>query len=166
MRGDHRDFEGKISRVDLGDYRIYVEGLSREKVDGTTIFVPVHPSKVMVTHLNLDDKWRKEILEAKKEAFKKPKVARAKPLAGAEEKPPEIAKVEEAVEEKTVAEEKAKPEEKPKVRPTKRKRRIVKRKPAEKPETKVKEAAPKEEKPAPKKRTRRKASKPVEEGEG
>ncbi|MBX5321030.1 MAG: 50S ribosomal protein L24 [Candidatus Bathyarchaeia archaeon] len=68
MRGERKGFEGKVSRVDRESYRIYVEGLTREKVDGTTIFVPVHPSKVMITKLNLDDKWRKKILERKKRA--------------------------------------------------------------------------------------------------
>src|SRR5512136_104081 len=42
MRGDHKGFEGKITRVDRSKFRIYVEGLTREKVDGTAIFVPVH----------------------------------------------------------------------------------------------------------------------------
>ena len=71
MRGEHKGFEGKITRVDRREYRIYVEGLTREKVDGTTIFVPVHPSKVRITRLNLEDKWRKKILERKKVAGKK-----------------------------------------------------------------------------------------------
>ncbi|MEM3673031.1 MAG: 50S ribosomal protein L24 [Candidatus Bathyarchaeia archaeon] len=70
MRGDHKGFEGKITRVDRKKFRIYVEGLTREKVDGSTIFVPVHPSKVMITRLNLDDKWRKGVLERKKVARK------------------------------------------------------------------------------------------------
>src|SRR3990170_6609145 len=67
MRGDHAGFEGKIQRVDLSEYRVYVEGLTREKVDGTAIFVSVHPSKVMIKNLGLDDKWRKEILKRKQE---------------------------------------------------------------------------------------------------
>jgi len=71
MRGDHKGFEGKIARIDRKKYRIYVEGLTREKVDGTTIFVPLHPSKVMIKNLNLDDGWRKKILERKKAAPKK-----------------------------------------------------------------------------------------------
>ncbi len=71
VRGDHKGVEGKIMRVDLSRYRIYVEGLTREKVDGTTINVPIHPSKVIVTRLNLDDKWRKGILDSRKEALKK-----------------------------------------------------------------------------------------------
>jgi len=80
MRGDRKGFEGKIARIDRKKYRIYVEGLTREKVDGTTIFVPMHPSKVMITRLNLDDKWRKKILERKKVA-KKPPTEKAKEKA-------------------------------------------------------------------------------------
>jgi large subunit ribosomal protein L24 len=183
MRGDHKGFEGKISRVDLKNYRIYVEGLTREKVDGTTIFVPVHPSKVVVTHLNLDDKWRKEILEAKKGAFKKPREAPAKPKVKPEEKPPEVAEVKEAVEEKRV-EEKPAVEEKPKKKRVARaKPKTAKKKVTEKPEMKPKKAAKEEEKPkaakeeekpkaakeeekpkAEKKRTRRKTAEKTEEG--
>jgi len=80
MRGDHVGFEGKVSRVDLKRYRIFLEGLTREKVDGTNIFVSVHPSKVMIRNLKLDDKWRKGIVERKKEVElpkKKKKVAKA-----------------------------------------------------------------------------------------
>ncbi len=66
MRGDHEGFEGKVSRVDLANYRIFVEGLTREKVDGTVIFISIHPSKVLIKTLNLDDKWRKRILQRKK----------------------------------------------------------------------------------------------------
>jgi len=64
MRGDRKGLEGKVTRVDKKKYRIFVEGVTREKVDGTTTFVPIHPSKVMITGLNLDDKWRRESLKA------------------------------------------------------------------------------------------------------
>jgi large subunit ribosomal protein L24 len=66
QRGDNKGFEGKISRVDLKSYRIYIEGLTREKVDGTNIFTPVHPSKVMIRNLNLDDNRRKAVIARKK----------------------------------------------------------------------------------------------------
>jgi large subunit ribosomal protein L24 len=65
LRGDRRGSEGKVTRVDRKNYRIFIEGIDREKVDGTKILVPIHPSKVMITRLNLDDKWRKKILERK-----------------------------------------------------------------------------------------------------
>ena len=65
MRGDRKGFEGKIIRVSRKKHRIYVEGVTREKVDGTSIPIPLHPSKVMVVTLNLDDKWRRESLKRK-----------------------------------------------------------------------------------------------------
>jgi len=80
LRGDRRGSEGKVTQVDRKNYRIFVEGANREKVDGTSIPVPIHPSKVMITRLNLDDKWRKKILERKAsiedEAPKKEKPAK------------------------------------------------------------------------------------------
>ena len=65
MRGDRKGTEGKISQIDRKHYRIFIEGATREKVDGTSIPVPIHPSKVMITRLNLDDKRRKQTLERK-----------------------------------------------------------------------------------------------------
>jgi large subunit ribosomal protein L24 len=72
QRGNNKGFEGKVSRVDLKAYRIYIEGLTREKVDGTNVFLAVHPSKVQIRNLNLEDKWRKDILGRKK-AIETPK---------------------------------------------------------------------------------------------
>lgn len=71
MRGDRKGLEGKIIQVDRKNYRIFVEGVTREKVDGTTIPLPIHPSKVMIINLNLDDKWRREILKRKEISEKK-----------------------------------------------------------------------------------------------
>ena len=104
MRGDRKGMEGKVTRVDRKKYRIYIEGLTREKVDGTTIFIPIHPSKVMITQLNLDDKWRRKILERKakeKIEFKEKKIEKVEE-AGEKEITPE------KIEEKTVKEKKAK----------------------------------------------------------
>jgi large subunit ribosomal protein L24 len=90
-RGDNKGFEGKVSRVDLKAFRIYIEGLTREKVDGTNIFLPIHPSKVEIRNLNLDDKWRKNILERKKaiEAPGKQEKPKAKPAKKVEKAPAE-----------------------------------------------------------------------------
>jgi large subunit ribosomal protein L24 len=96
MRGDHKGFEGKVSRVDLKRYRVYLEGLTREKVDGTTVFVALHPSKVMIKNLNLDDKVRKAVLDRKKPIIKKgAKVKKATKKAIAETKPAEEAQASE-----------------------------------------------------------------------
>jgi large subunit ribosomal protein L24 len=116
-RGDNKGFEGKVSRVDLSEYRIYLEGLTREKTDGTNIFISVHPSKVQIRNLNLDDKRRKDILGRKKEIEKpereeKLKAKATKKAEKSKEQP--TAKVEEIAEEKPeeapIVEEKAIPE--------------------------------------------------------
>jgi ribosomal protein L24 len=171
MRGDHRGVEGKITRVDLAKYRIYVEGLTREKVDGTPVFLPVHPSKVVITNLNLDDKWRKKILETKKERRKTPEKAVEKLEALPVEKPIEAIEVEKAVEEKPAPKEKT-----PRKKITRKKRKTPTKKVTEKTRPKrvtektKPEAVPteKEEKPRPKrkvKRSQRKTAKKTEEEE-
>lgn len=76
-RGIFKDIEGKITRVDREKAAVYVEGVTREKSDGNTIFVPIHSSKVIITKLNLDDDWRRDIIERK--AFKPPAEAVEKP---------------------------------------------------------------------------------------
>jgi len=65
LRGDYKGYEGRVTRVDREKYRIFVDGVTREKADGTTMHVPIHHSKVEIVKLNLDDKWRKKILERK-----------------------------------------------------------------------------------------------------
>jgi large subunit ribosomal protein L24 len=85
MRGDNKGFEGKVSRVDLKAYRIYLEGLTREKVDGTNIFLAIHPSKVQIRNLVLDDKYRKDTVLGRKTApEKKKEKPKAKPAKAAE----------------------------------------------------------------------------------
>ncbi|HDH06875.1 MAG TPA: 50S ribosomal protein L24 [Thermoproteales archaeon] len=65
MRGDYAGYEGKVIKVDLKKYRIHVEGVTRRKTDGTIVYVPIHPSKVMITRLDLSDSRRREALERK-----------------------------------------------------------------------------------------------------
>lgn len=113
MRGDFKGFEGKITRIDIKDYRVYVEGLKREKVDGTAIFASIHPSKVMITKLNLEDRWRKEVLKRKKEAQKTEQVPQKPP-------PEEVAETKENAEEKS-------PKKKPKTRKKKATKKRTKR---------------------------------------
>ena len=166
VRGDHRGVEGKITRVDLAKYRVYVEGLTREKVDGTTVFLPVHPSKVVITGLNLDDKWRKKILETKKEKRKEPEKAVEKPEAKPVEKPKEVPVVEESGGVVEAVEEKPAPKkEASRKRITKTKRKTPARKVSKKTKPEAGEAE-KEEKPRPQRRTRqslRRTTKKTEE---
>lgn len=66
MRGEFTGVEGKVVKVDLRKMRIYIEGVTRQRMDGTPVMVPIHPSKVMITELDLSDPRRKELLERKK----------------------------------------------------------------------------------------------------
>ena len=150
-RGDHKGFEGKVSRVDLKAFRIYVEGLTREKVDGTNIFLPVHPSKVEIRNLNLDDKWRKNILDRKMK-IAKPEKPKAKPAKKVEKAP---AKTKAAIEEEKAIEaafeeepatEAAKEPEMPEEAPTSKKAPV--KKPAAAKKEEKAPAAKKEVKPA------------------
>jgi large subunit ribosomal protein L24 len=185
MRGDHKGFEGKITRIDLKKYRIYVEGLTREKVDGTTIFVPVHPSKLMITRLNLDDKWRKRILERKQKPQKKPQKPTKKPKPEPAQKPPETAELEQPPEEKVaeekiveekVAEEKVVEEKvaeekvtaavkRPSKKRISKRRKKAKKAAAEKKEAQAAETKAEKEPKVQRKRTRRRSTKKTEEGE-
>jgi len=64
-RGDYRDHEGKVEKVDLKNYRVIVEGVSVQKPDGNPVFHSVHPSKLKIVELDLEDDERSEIMERK-----------------------------------------------------------------------------------------------------
>jgi large subunit ribosomal protein L24 len=69
VRGDFSGVEGKVSDIDTERQRLFVEGMTREKVAGTSEKVSVHCTKVMITKLNLDDKWRADSLKESKMAI-------------------------------------------------------------------------------------------------
>lgn len=70
VRGDAKGLEGKVAKVDLTKGRIQIEGITQKKVDGSTVFVPIHPSKVEITKLDLTDKLRSATFERRKPAEK------------------------------------------------------------------------------------------------
>jgi large subunit ribosomal protein L24 len=74
LRGDYKGYEGKVTRVDRKEYKIFVEGINREKSDGTSILVPIHASKAEIIRLDLGDKRRSEIVERKKRPEQQPEV--------------------------------------------------------------------------------------------
>ncbi|MFQ6087428.1 MAG: 50S ribosomal protein L24 [Candidatus Methanofastidiosia archaeon] len=65
MRGDFRFHEGEVQRVDLKKLRIFVDGATLEKTDGTEVFYPIHPSNVIITELDLKDEERAAVIERK-----------------------------------------------------------------------------------------------------
>ena len=64
VRGGFKGIEGKITRVDPNEGKVFVEGVTREKIaGGKTGPVPIDASKVIITSLNLEDKIRKARME-------------------------------------------------------------------------------------------------------
>lgn len=66
MRGDFTGHEGKVVKVDLKHTRIFVEGVQIKKADGTPVYYPIHPSKVVIIKLDTSDKHRLKIIERRK----------------------------------------------------------------------------------------------------
>ncbi|KAJ1668154.1 60S ribosomal protein L26A [Coemansia sp. RSA 1813] len=69
VRGQHKGREGKVSAVYRKKWVIHIERVDREKVNGATVPVPVHPSNVAITSLKLT-KDREAILSRKAEGRK------------------------------------------------------------------------------------------------
>lgn len=62
-KGDHKMSEGKVLRVDSKRCKIYIEGITRTRMDGSTLQIPIRPENVMITKLNLDDNKRRAKLD-------------------------------------------------------------------------------------------------------
>ena len=63
VRGEYSGVEGKVQKVFPSEGRITVEGVTREKIAGGTKPLRIHASNVVVTSVNLDDKFRRQRLE-------------------------------------------------------------------------------------------------------
>ena len=107
MRGEFKGIDGKVIQVSTEKNSIAVEGIKREKLKGGNVDIYIHTSNVMITGMNLDDKWRQNRLEKQKT-----KVPKEKPLDALKEKPEEKpVKTKETVKEKTTKPRKKTPKE-------------------------------------------------------
>ncbi|KYK23957.1 hypothetical protein AYK25_00915 [Thermoplasmatales archaeon SM1-50] len=128
MRGSFRGHEDKIVKVNVRDQTVEVEGVTITTAKGTKIAKPIHASTLLITKLNVTDKWRRQKLqsglsetakkEIEKEAVEQLKVMEeekkaAEEAAKAEEKLKEEAKepTKEKETEKTLEKETIEPEE-------------------------------------------------------
>jgi len=66
LRGEFKGIEGKVTRVSTEKRGIAIEGIKREKLKGGNVDIYIHPSNVIITSLNLEDKWRQNRLEGQK----------------------------------------------------------------------------------------------------
>lgn len=62
VKGDRKLTEGKVLKVDSKRGLIYIEGVTRTRMDGSTVQIPLRAENVMIKRLALDDAKRKEIL--------------------------------------------------------------------------------------------------------
>lgn len=169
MRGSFKGHEDKIAHVNIKKRYVEIEGLTTTKADGKKIARPLHASNLLITKLNLTDKWRRKKLEkglseeAKKEIekeaeqqLKQAEEEQKRKVEEEKEKAKEEAAADETVEpvvEKTEEATESKPEEK------------VEEKPAtetKKPKVKAEKKAV-EEKKTPAKKTPTKTKKEKEE---
>jgi large subunit ribosomal protein L24 len=65
-RGQFAGVVAKVNEVNLKKTRIFIEGVELPKKDGSKSKYPIHPSNVIITELNLEDKKRTAILDRKK----------------------------------------------------------------------------------------------------
>ncbi|MCX6666682.1 MAG: 50S ribosomal protein L24 [Euryarchaeota archaeon] len=63
MRGSFKGHEDKIAHVNIKKRYVEIEGLTTTKADGKKIARPLHASNLLITKLNLTDKWRRNKLE-------------------------------------------------------------------------------------------------------
>ena len=87
MRGEFKGIDGKVTQVSTEKNSIAVEGIKREKLKGGNVDIYIHTSNVMITGMNLDDKWRQNRLEKQKTKALKEKPAEETPKEKPKEKP-------------------------------------------------------------------------------
>ncbi len=89
IRGSFKGHTEKVSDVDTKAYKIYIEGLTLSKSDGKKVARPIDPSNVIVTKLDLSDKYRREKL-GEKEIPAEQKVEEPKSQESIESKSPKV----------------------------------------------------------------------------
>jgi large subunit ribosomal protein L26e len=80
VRGSNKDKEGKVTSVYRLKYVIHVERVTRDKANGASVPIGIHPSNVVITKLKLD-KDRENILERRKAGRDQAQKAKAKASA-------------------------------------------------------------------------------------
>jgi large subunit ribosomal protein L24 len=166
MRGNYRGHEDKISKVNVRDQTVEIEGVTITTAKGTKIAKPIHASTLLITKLNITDKWRRQKLEGglsetTKKEIEKEAAEQLKAHEAEQKAEEEAAKAEEKQKEET--KEPPKEEETTEL-PEKTVEPAVKE---EIPEEKVEEKTtePPKKKPATKKPTTKTTKKKKEEGE-
>eukprot|EP01133_Synstelium_polycarpum_P015315 gene15315-18144_t len=64
VTGDHKNHEGKVVACYRKKYVVHIDKLTVTKANGNSVQIGIHPSKVVITKLKLDND-RKNLLERK-----------------------------------------------------------------------------------------------------
>ena len=87
MRGEFKKKKGRINRISVKNMKIYIDGVTRKKVDGSDISVPIHASNLRIIDLDVKDEKRlkalnRSVKKVEKDGKKAPeKTVSAKVLA-------------------------------------------------------------------------------------
>ena len=63
MRGSFKGHKDKVASIHVKKQVVEVEGMTIAKADGTKIAKSIHASNLLITKLNLTDRWRRQKLE-------------------------------------------------------------------------------------------------------
>jgi large subunit ribosomal protein L24 len=170
MRGSFRGHEDKVAQIHVKKQVVEVEGITIVKADGTKIAKAIHASDLMITKMNLTDKWRRKKLErglsedARKEVEKEAEeqLKELEEERKAEELAKEQKELEEPSEPEPVEDEKKPKEKQPPKSPELQKPKVPKKEkkePSKKPSTKKPKTTPKK---TPTKKSTTKSSKKKE----
>jgi len=110
LRGEFKGIEGKVTKVSTEKRGIAIEGIKREKLKGGNVDIYIHPSNVVITSLNLEDKWRVNRLEG--QATKTPKPSTTSEPKVIKQKDSKPKEQKEATKEKTETKKESKPDDK------------------------------------------------------
>lgn len=98
LRGEFAGHVEKVSDIDTSSRKIFVEGITLTKADGKKVARPIDPSNIIITKLDLSDRYRREILGEKEEEveIKAPATAAPSPAKSEskEEKKEDVSKEE------------------------------------------------------------------------
>jgi large subunit ribosomal protein L24 len=73
LRGEYKGVEGKVEKINTEKGKLSIEGVQREKIKGGNVKVLIHASNVIISSLNMDDKYRKNKMENKDRQINKSK---------------------------------------------------------------------------------------------
>ncbi|MBU2639551.1 MAG: 50S ribosomal protein L24 [Nanoarchaeota archaeon] len=65
VRGNFKAHTGKVEKILTKKMKVQIEGIQLVKRDGNKVYYPIHPSNLIITELNLEDKKRVKSLGEK-----------------------------------------------------------------------------------------------------